>query len=56
MEAAIAREKALKEWKRRWKLALIESINPAWHDLSYELLSVWIPAFAGMTTGAVRLT
>ena len=38
MEEAIAREKALKDWKRRWKLALIESVNPAWRDLSCELL------------------
>jgi putative endonuclease len=33
MESAIAREKALKEWKRAWKLRLIERANPEWHDL-----------------------
>lgn len=33
MEAAIAREKALKKWRRRWKLALIEKMNPKWEDL-----------------------
>ena len=33
MLAAIAREKALKEWKRAWKLELIEMTNPEWKDL-----------------------
>src|ERR1700760_2778361 len=33
---AIAREKTLKGWKRARKIALIESVNPAWIDLSRE--------------------
>ncbi len=33
MESAIVREKRLKEWKRKWKLELIENNNPYWHDL-----------------------
>ena len=33
IEDAIAREKALKAWKRAWKIVLIESINPEWNDL-----------------------
>ena len=33
MESAIEREKRLKEWKRKWKLELIESNNPNWQDL-----------------------
>jgi putative endonuclease len=33
MEAAITREKQIKEWKRAWKLELIEAGNPEWHDL-----------------------
>ena len=33
MESAILREKRLKDWKRSWKLNLIESKNPDWHDL-----------------------
>ena len=37
MESAIAREKALKEWKRRWKPELIEKDNPAWRDLYEDL-------------------
>ena len=37
MESAIAREKAIKEWKRAWKMALIEKSNPQWRDLYEEL-------------------
>ena len=33
MEVAIRREKAIKGWKRRWKLELIEKENPEWRDL-----------------------
>lgn len=33
MESAILREKMLKEWKRKWKLELIEGSNPNWNDL-----------------------
>ena len=34
---AIAREKQLKWWRRKWKLELIESVNPLWKDLFDEL-------------------
>jgi putative endonuclease len=37
METAIAREKAIKEWQRAWKVALIEKTNPDWRDLYDEL-------------------
>lgn len=33
MIAAITREKALKKWKRGWKLNLIGRANPHWRDL-----------------------
>ena len=33
IEAAISREKQIKNWKREWKLALIEGVNPYWRDL-----------------------
>ena len=33
MMAAITREKQLKKWNRKWKLALIEEENPTWQDL-----------------------
>ena len=44
MDAAIAREKQLKAWKRDWKIALIEEHNPLWEDRALEL------GFQPMTT------
>ena len=37
MQGAIAREKAIKGWKRAWKIRLIEESNSEWRDL-YEQL------------------
>lgn len=37
VQAAISREKQLKQWKRDWKIALIEKENPTWKDLAVEL-------------------
>jgi putative endonuclease len=34
---AIAREKQIKTWKRRKRIALIESVNPEWSDLAERL-------------------
>jgi putative endonuclease len=31
--SAIAREKQIKGWRRKFKLDLIESVNPYWRDL-----------------------
>jgi putative endonuclease len=36
--AALVRERQIKEWKRIWKLELIERKNPAWADLFPTLL------------------
>jgi putative endonuclease len=33
MENAITREKQLKEWRRAWKIRIIEEMNPYWNDL-----------------------
>jgi putative endonuclease len=30
---AIQREKTMKEWKRQWKIDLVEKNNPNWDDL-----------------------
>jgi putative endonuclease len=38
MEAAIAREKFVKEWRREWKIRRIEEVNPKWRDLYPNLL------------------
>jgi putative endonuclease len=35
-QQAIAREKQIKGWLRRKKIALIEELNPTWRDLSEE--------------------
>ena len=36
IQAAIAREKQIKGWLRAKKIALIESVNPGWKDMSLE--------------------
>ena len=38
MESAITREKRLKNWKRKWKLELIESSNPKWQDFYHRIV------------------
>ncbi len=35
---AISREKHIKKWNRKWKIELIEKVNPNWEDL-YEGLN-----------------
>ena len=40
---AIGREKQLKNWRRAWKVQLIEQSNPIWVDL-----------YPGLTGGAVK--
>lgn len=36
--SAIAREKQLKNWQRKWKLELIEKSNPDWKDLYDQII------------------
>lgn len=38
-EAAIKREKNIKDWKRDWKGQLIEKENPKWEDLYERIIS-----------------
>lgn len=38
IDSAILREKQIKSWKRKWKLALIEESNPNWLDLYDSIL------------------
>jgi len=37
MERAIAREKQLKNWRRQWKINLVNAENPEWRDLAVGL-------------------
>jgi putative endonuclease len=39
IEEAITREKAIKAWRRLWKLQLIQAANPNWDDLYEQLLA-----------------
>jgi putative endonuclease len=36
-ESAFARERAMKKWRRLWKIEPIERFNPTWRDLFEEL-------------------
>lgn len=36
-ENAFRRERRIKEWRRKWKVELIEAMNPEWRDLYPEL-------------------
>jgi putative endonuclease len=38
IEEAVRKEKQIKDWKRAWKIALIEKENPQWRDLYPEIL------------------
>ncbi len=37
-EEAISREKEIKKWNRKWKLELIEGVNPRWEDLYTQII------------------
>ncbi len=38
MDTAFQRERRIKEWKRSWKIALIEKDNPDWRDLTDKVI------------------
>ena len=37
-ESANQRERQIKEWKRQWKIELIEKANPYWEDLYEQII------------------
>ena len=43
MEEAIAAEKRIKKWPRRYKMNLIEEGNPRWRDLAGDLVLPPLP-------------
>ena len=43
-DAAIAREKEIKGWRRNKKIRLIESMNPHWHDLAESWTELYKPS------------
>jgi putative endonuclease len=49
VEAAIAREKQLKDWRRELKNALVDGFNPEWRDLADEAQGGIPPLRCGMT-------
>jgi len=42
-EAAIAREKEIKGWRRSKKIHLIEAMNPHWYDLAESWADIYKP-------------
>ena len=52
IDNAIAREKEIKGWTRKKKIALIESVNPKWDDLSAQ----WADAFKPEPRSFVRVS
>ena len=38
LESAILRGKAIKRWNRKWKLRVIEKMNPQWRDLYTDII------------------
>ena len=49
-DAAIAREKEIKGWRRGKKIRLIESMNPLWRDLAEKWQDVYKPDAAVLNT------
>jgi len=43
-DAAIAREKEIKAWRRSKKISLIESMNPRWDDLARDWQNQYKPS------------
>ena len=42
-EAALLRERQIKGWRREKRVALIQSVNPRWNDLSADFVDLLMP-------------
>jgi putative endonuclease len=51
-QTAMVREKQLKKYNRRWKIRLIEQLNPAWEDLFGELITADNPGSPAENRGS----
>lgn len=49
INVAISREKQLKKWNRKWKIALIEERNPHWLDLFRSIVGTVVTGSPGQT-------
>ena len=38
IQSALQREKQLTRWTRKWKIEIIEKVNPAWRDLAEDFI------------------
>ncbi|GGY43627.1 GIY-YIG nuclease family protein [Parvularcula lutaonensis] len=54
IQAAIAREKAIKKWRRQWKINLIEERNLDWNDLYPSLFGMTQRQFNTCHSGALE--
>jgi putative endonuclease len=57
IQGAIAREKQLRDWKREWKIILVERTNPYWRDLYEDLLGAHaqpLPVAASHNSAVLR--
>lgn len=55
-DAAIAREKEIKGWRRSKKIRLVESMNPRWEDLAREWQDMYRSEGVSRSRDAVRAT
>ena len=59
-EGAFRRERRIKEWRRSWKIMLIEAQNPDWRDLYEDLTGGglkpddWLAALGDGSLGVIR--
>lgn len=54
LEEAVKREKQLKKWNRRWKIRIIEQLNPKWEDLFSETINTNNPGSPSEDTISVQ--